>query len=94
MLTAYARRLLDRPAFGKQTGMAGASIRAGQVVTLTSDGWKPVSGSGMRKPAVRLAFAPRKSGPVWMVRVRGRVVFESPDKAAALAHRDALLPLS
>lgn len=94
MLTTYALRLLDRHAFGKQTGMAGASIRAGELVSVNPDGWKPVSGSGMRKPAVRLAFAPRKSGPVWMVRVRGRVVFESPDKTAALAHRDALLPLS
>lgn len=79
MLTAYALRLLDRH--------AARPLAAG-------DGWKPVSGSGMRKPAVRLAFAPRKSGPVWLVRVRGRVIFESPDKAAALAHRDALLPLS
>lgn len=79
MLTSYARRLLDRHA---------------AKISEQPDGWKPLSGSGMRKPAVRLAFAPRKSGPVWMVRVRGRVVFESTDKAAAIGHRDSLLPLS
>lgn len=94
MITAYARRLLDLHAFATQTGVAGDSIRAGQLVRVSADGWKPISGSGMRKPAVRLAFAPRKSGPVWMVRVRGRVVFESTDKAAAIGHRDSLLPLS
>ena len=78
MLTPYACRLLARNA-------------AALPVMEDADGWKPISGSGMRKPAVRLAFAPRKSGAVWIVRVRGRQVFESPDKTAAISHRDALL---
>ena len=78
MLTPYARRLLARNV-------------ADLPVMEDADGWKPVSGSGMRKPAIKLAFAPRKSGAVWIVRVRGRQVFESPDKRAAIAHRDALL---
>jgi len=78
MLTPYARRLLSRHA---------ATVSAVE----DADGWKPRSGSGVRKPPVKLVFAARKSGAVWMVRVRGKIVFESPDKAAAIAHRDALL---
>lgn len=79
MLTPYARLLLARNA-------------AALPVKEDADGWRPRSGSGVRKPPVKLVFAPRKSGAVWIVRNRGRQVFESPDKAAAIAHRDALLP--
>lgn len=79
MLTPYARLLLARNA-------------AALPVQENADGWKPRSGSGVRKPPVKLVFAPRKSGVLWMVRVRGKIVFESPDKVAAIAHRDALLP--
>jgi hypothetical protein len=78
MLTNYARRLLSRQA-------------ATVFPVADADGWKPRSGSGVRKPPVKLVFAPRKTGVLWMVRVRGKIVFESPDKATAISHRDALL---
>lgn len=77
MLTPYAQRLLERHA---------ARLADDQVT-----GWKPVSGSGVRKPAVKLVYAPRKAAPVWLVRVRGRVVFEHADKQQALTQRDRLL---
>lgn len=73
-MTSYARKLLE-----------AAAARAAQPAP-----WSRRSGSGARIAEFRLVYAPRRSGPIWMARHRGRIVLETPSKAEARAHLDQL----